>query len=38
VKGVLVFHPTGGNRPVTLRISADDGATWAEWTTALGVF
>jgi hypothetical protein len=37
VKGVLVFHPTGGNRPVTLRISLDDGTTWAEWTTALGV-
>jgi hypothetical protein len=37
-KGVLVFHPTGGNRPITLRISLDDGATWAEWTTALGVF
>jgi len=38
VKGVLVFHPTGGNRPVTLRISLDGGATWGEWTTALGVF
>jgi hypothetical protein len=38
VKGVLVFHPTGGNRPVKLRISLDDGSTWGEWTTALGVF
>jgi hypothetical protein len=38
VKGVLVFHPTGGNRPVTLRISLDGGTTWGEWTTALGVF
>jgi hypothetical protein len=38
VQGVLVFHPTGGNRPVTLRISLDGGATWGEWTTALGVF
>jgi hypothetical protein len=38
VKGVLVFHPTGGNRPMTLRISADGGTTWAEWTTNLGVF
>jgi hypothetical protein len=37
LKGVLVFHPTGGNRPITLRISADGGTTWAEWTTALGV-
>jgi len=36
--GVLVFHPTGGNRPVTLRISLDGGTTWGEWTTALGVF
>jgi len=38
VKGVLVFHPTGGNRPITLRISLDGGTTWGEWTTALGVF
>jgi hypothetical protein len=38
VKGVLVFHPTGGNRPITLRISLDGGTTWASWTTALGVF
>jgi hypothetical protein len=38
VKGVLVFHPTGGNRPITLRISLDGGTTWGEWTTNLGVF
>ena len=38
VKGALVFHPTGGNRPITLRISVDGGATWVEWTTNLGVF
>jgi hypothetical protein len=37
VKGVLVFHPTGGNRPITLRITLDGGATWGEWTTNLGV-
>jgi hypothetical protein len=37
VKGVLVFHPTGGNRPMTLRISLDGGQTWGEWTTNLGV-
>jgi hypothetical protein len=36
--GVLVFHVTGGNRPITLRISLDGGATWGEWTTNLGVF
>jgi hypothetical protein len=38
VKGVLVFHPTGGNRPITLRISVDGGSTWVEWATNLGVF
>jgi hypothetical protein len=37
-KGVLVFHPTGGNRAITLRISVDGGATWVEWATNLGVF
>jgi hypothetical protein len=36
-KGVLVFHPTGGNRPITLRISLDGGTTWGEWSTGLGV-
>ena len=38
VSGALVFHVTGGNRPITLRISANDGVTWAEWATNLGVF
>lgn len=38
VSGALVFHVSGGNRPITLRISADDGVTWAEWATNLGVF
>ncbi|MFI5055350.1 MAG: hypothetical protein ACHQAW_03000 [Actinomycetota bacterium] len=38
VSGALVFHVTGGNRPITLRISLDGGATWAEWATNLGVF
>jgi hypothetical protein len=38
VKGALVFHVTGGNRPITLRISLDGGTTWVEWATNLGVF
>jgi len=38
IKGALVFHITEGNRPITLRISLDGGATWAEWATNLGVF
>jgi hypothetical protein len=38
VSGALVFHVTGGNRPVTLRISLDGGATWGEWATNLGTF
>ena len=37
-KGALVFHVTGGNRPITLRISLDGGTTWVEWSTNLGVF
>jgi hypothetical protein len=37
-KGALVFHVTGANRPVTLRISLDGGTTWVEWATNLGVF
>jgi hypothetical protein len=37
-KGALVFHVTGGNRPITLRISLDGGTTWVEWATNLGVF
>ena len=38
LKGALVFHVTGGNRPITLRISLDGGTTWVEWATNLGVF
>jgi hypothetical protein len=38
VSGALVFHVTGGNRPITLRISVDGGTTWGEWATNLGVF
>jgi hypothetical protein len=38
VQGALVFHVTGGNRPITLRISLDGGTTWVEWATNLGVF
>jgi hypothetical protein len=37
-RGELVFHVTGGNRPITLRISLDGGTTWVEWATNLGVF
>ena len=36
--GALVFHVSGGNRPITLRISVDGGTTWGEWATNLGVF
>jgi len=38
VQGALVFHVTGGNRAITLRISVDGGTTWGEWATNLGVF
>ena len=38
VSGALVFHVTGGNRAITLRISLDGGATWGEWATNLGTF
>jgi hypothetical protein len=38
VEGVLVFHVTEGNRPITIRISVDGGTTWGEWATNLGVF
>lgn len=38
VQGALVFHVTGGDRPITLRISLDGGTTWVEWATNLGVF
>jgi hypothetical protein len=38
VSGALVFHVTGGNRPVTVRISLDGGTTWGEWATNLGTF
>ena len=38
VRGALVFHVTGGNRPITLRISLDGGTTEVEWATNLGTF
>jgi hypothetical protein len=38
VSGALVFHVTGGNRPITLRLSLDGGTTWGEWATNLGTF
>lgn len=38
LKGVIVFRPTGGNRPVVFAISLNSGETWAEWQTNLGPF
>jgi len=38
VSGALVFHVTGGNRAITLRLSLDGGQTWGEWMTNLGTF
>jgi hypothetical protein len=38
VKGSLVFHVTGGNRAITLRVSLDGGQTWGQWATNLGTF
>jgi hypothetical protein len=38
VSGALVFHVTGGNRAITLRLSLDGGQTWGEWATNLGTF
>lgn len=38
LKGVIVFHPTGGNRFITIAISMDEGGVWGEWTTSLGPF
>lgn len=38
VSGALVFHVTGGNRAITLRLSLDGGTTWGEWATNLGTF
>lgn len=38
LQGVIVFHPTGGNRGVTIAISLNEGGVWGEWTTSLGPF
>lgn len=38
LKGVIVFRPTGGNRPVVFAMSLDGGQTWAEWQTNIGPF
>jgi hypothetical protein len=38
MEGVILFHPTEGNRRIVLRISADGGTNWGEWETNLGVF
>jgi hypothetical protein len=38
VHGVIVFHPTGGNRAMDLTISFDGGTTWGTWVMNLGPF
>lgn len=38
LQGVIMFHPPGGNRSMTLGISFDGGATWGEWQMNLGPF
>jgi len=38
LKGVIVFRPTGGNRPVVFAMSLDGQQTWGEWQTNLGPF
>jgi len=38
VDGVVVFRPSGGNRPVQVLISEDRGTTWGTWVTNLGIF
>lgn len=38
LSGVIVFHPTGGNRAITIAISMNGGEVWGEWVTSLGPF
>jgi hypothetical protein len=38
IRGVIVFHPTGGNRFITISISMDGGNVWGEWDTTMGPF
>jgi hypothetical protein len=38
IEGVVVFHPTGGNRAMDLSISFDGGTTWGTWVMNLGPF
>jgi hypothetical protein len=38
LQGAIVFRPTGGNRPISLEMSVDDGLTFATWETNLGPF
>ena len=38
LQGVIVFHPTGGNRFITISISANAGGVWGEWATTMGPF
>lgn len=38
IQGVIVFHPTGGNRFITISISMDGGNVWGEWSTTMGPF
>jgi hypothetical protein len=38
LQGAIVFRPTGGNRPISLEMSVDDGRTFVTWETNLGPF
>lgn len=38
IRGVIVFHPTGGNRFITIAVSMDGGNVWGEWSTTMGPF
>lgn len=38
LQGVIVFHPTGGNRFITISISMNAGGVWGEWATTMGPF
>ena len=36
IQGVLLFITGGGNRPVTVSVTFDDGATLGSWATSMG--
>jgi hypothetical protein len=38
VQGVIVFHPTGGNRAITISLSLNGGGVAGEWVTTMGPF